>query len=88
LFILVNDAGHLPSVPQTMPGMIQNTLQFGTTQVHFTTFIVFVLMYMLCTFVHMIFSYYVLQFGVLPLMPAHAMTQQVDMQCCLLSSCK
>ncbi|KAJ6979061.1 hypothetical protein NC653_027273 [Populus alba x Populus x berolinensis] len=44
---LVNDAGQLPSVPQTMPGMIQNTLQFGATQ-----------------------------FGVLPLMPAHAMTQQ------------
>ncbi|KAJ6377144.1 hypothetical protein OIU76_026171 [Salix suchowensis] len=44
---LVNDAGQLLSAPQTMPGMIQNTLQFGTTQ-----------------------------FGVLPLMPAHAMTQQ------------
>ncbi|KAF9672327.1 hypothetical protein SADUNF_Sadunf11G0029800 [Salix dunnii] len=43
----VNDAGQVLSVPQTMPGMIQNTLQFGTTQ-----------------------------FGVLPLMPAHAMTQQ------------
>ncbi|KAG6754847.1 hypothetical protein POTOM_040645 [Populus tomentosa] len=45
--VTVSDAGQLPSVPQTMPGMIQNTLQFGTTQ-----------------------------FGVLPLMPAHAMTQQ------------
>ncbi|XP_011013810.1 PREDICTED: splicing factor U2af large subunit A-like isoform X2 [Populus euphratica] len=46
-FHSINDAGQLPSVPQTMPGMIQNTLQFGTTQ-----------------------------FGVLPLMPAHTMTQQ------------
>ncbi|KAB5533990.1 hypothetical protein DKX38_017076 [Salix brachista] len=45
--VTVNDAGQLLSAPQTMPGMIQNTLQFGTTQ-----------------------------FGVLPLMPAHAMTQQ------------
>ncbi|CAK7350619.1 unnamed protein product [Dovyalis caffra] len=43
----VNDAGQLPSVPQTMPGVLQNTLQFGTQQ-----------------------------FGVLPLMPAQAMTQQ------------
>ncbi|KAG6778727.1 hypothetical protein POTOM_015071 [Populus tomentosa] len=45
--VAVNDAGQLPSLPQTMPGVVQNALQFGTTQ-----------------------------FGVFPLMPAQAMTQQ------------
>ncbi|KAJ6396900.1 hypothetical protein OIU77_021852 [Salix suchowensis] len=30
--VAVNDAGQLPSLPQTMPGVVQNTLQFGTTQ--------------------------------------------------------
>jgi hypothetical protein len=44
--------------------------------------IFFIDVYVLCTRAYN-FSYFVLQFGVFPLMPAQAMTQQVDIRWCL-----